>query len=583
MRSFPPLFHYQSHEPPLATELLQLGVRASNPHLMLLVAGVLALTRIDVLPLARLAGWLALVGSAALLGQWVKGRSLRHGSRVLGRDELRREEWLGMAYALAIGAAWGCSGLLLVPGAPEENVIVTMTFVGVATISGGSTYFSLGRMLGASLAALLFFLPPVVTAFPEQWPRVAFVVSLFVLTVVGGARKRSRLVVANLQLRNEREALVERARAEADRAHQANREKSAFLAAASHDLRQPLHAMMLTSHALSLHTPPGEGLQMVERILDAGRALSQQFDYLMDLSRLESGEYRLRPTVFPLARLLQQAVAAHRQVAEDKGLRLRLRLDRRLQAVALQTDAGLLARIVDNLLDNALKFSDSGAAVLLVARLSGGRVLLGVHDQGIGIAAGQQEQIFLPYVQLDNPTRDAGRGIGLGLSIVHSAAALLGAQLSLRSRPGQGSHFVLALPATLQRELPPPVVAGPAVSPAVLRGKHLLLVEDDARVAAALGIWLQNWGLRLTHYADPRLVPEQLQPELILCDVRLPGDRDGIRWLTEWLGQWPEARGLLLSGELTAAQRAEQEGLMMLPKPVDPEVLLRALAGMAQA
>ena len=225
--------------------------------------------------------------------------------------------------------------------------------------------------------------------------------------------------------------------------------------------------------------------------------------------------------------------------------------------------------------------SGTGRGVLLSLRERRGDLWVAVHDQGVGIAPEQLEQVFQPYVQLDNPTRDRSRGVGLGLSIVQGAARLIGAELRLRSQPGRGSVFALRLPGELVRgqisQVPEPL----PMSSELLRGKRLLLVEDDDLVAEALRPWLDSWGLQHVRYAEPAQVPADLAPDLIVCDVRLPGGRDGIAWLTEWLARWPEARGLLMSGELTAAQRAEQEGLMMLAKPADPATLLSALIGMS--
>lgn len=213
---------------------------------------------------------------------------------------------------------------------------------------------------------------------------------------------------------------------------------------------------------------------------------------------------------------------------------------------------------------------------------------MSVYDQGIGIAPEQQQQIFKPYIQLNNPNRDREKGIGLGLSIVNEAANLLGASLKLFSVVDRGSHFQLCLSQpnlTVSRTINqarPSLPQRQYANVTNLQGRRLLLVEDDPMAASALITWAQSWGLVVTHHTHPQTVTQNEAPDLILCDIRLPSDRDGIDHLTDWLVDWPDARGLLLSGELLAEthQRAEQEGLLLLSKPVDPDMLLQTLSGL---
>ncbi|MGH8505262.1 MAG: ATP-binding response regulator, partial [Stenotrophobium sp.] len=496
--------------------------------------------------------------------------------------ELRRAQRIVVFYSLAVGLFWGSSsGLLMVPDQVRQNMIVVIVYLGFCAGASSIAMFGRAHLLVGGLSSLIVFLPPLRKMFPDEWWWLAPVIVLYGFSLLRGAVDRHRIIVANLMLRDEKHALLEQQRIETERANKANHEKSAFLAAASHDLRQPLHALMLTSHALSLRTPEGENRLLVQRIVEAGRALSYQFDHLMDLSRLESGTYRLNASVFSLPSLLQRLLATHRQVADHKRIDLRLRIDRRLQKTGLHTDIALLSRALDNLIDNAIKFSSGGGRVLITARMHKQHIRLGIHDQGIGIPLDQQEPIFRPYVQLNNPTRELSQGIGLGLSIVREATALLGSRLTLRSRPGHGSSFVLSLDRGLSCQVPQIASRNAPMPHGQLRSKKLLLVEDDVMAAGALINWAQNWGLRVEHYMDPRKVPASAKPDLILSDIRLPGERDGIQWLVEWLALWPRTRGLLLSGEISTEihQRAEAEGLLLLSKPADPELLLQTLIG----
>ncbi|WP_162932640.1 ATP-binding response regulator [Solimonas sp. K1W22B-7] len=580
------LFNYQAYSPQLATELLALGWGSLRPWLSPLAVGVVAALCWAVVDHSLLLSWLAFSAVNGALGLLLRRRYQQIS--VMALQELRIGEWLALLHGgVLLGAIWGALGLLLVPGLANHNLMIVMIYMAVSVSAASIASFGLAHVLSASAVSLGLLLPPLHHTFPGHWGQLAVMFLFFHATIIQAVLVRHHGNARNLMLEQEKDRLLEQQRSAAESAQRANREKSAFLAAASHDLRQPLHALMLTSHALRMRVPEGESRDLVDRVLEAGQALSDQFNGLMDLSKLEGGAYRLNQQPTPLMELLPRAIASHRQIAEHKGLRLRLKVDRRLQRRALDTDPTLLGRAIHNLLDNAIKFSPAGRGVLLSARLRRGGVELAVQDQGIGIAAAEVGQVFKPYVQLHNPTRDRSQGIGLGLSIVQEAANLLGARLRLHSQPGRGSRFSLDLPEAALIALPARGATAAPVADAApvlrLRDRHLLLVEDDPMAAAALQTWAGDWGLRISHRSNPADVEEALQPDLILCDVRLPGERDGIDWLTDWLAQWPEARGLLLSGELAAEthQRAEQEGLLLLTKPVPPDLLLRTLAGMA--
>lgn len=572
----------QTYPHPLAVELLSTGARNIKPYLALIIALALALHSLGQVATPVIAYWLTGAVSLFFIGNWFRWRYRNLGA-TSSREELQRAEVIVILYSMAVGLLWGSSSeLLMVQGHVRQNMIVVIVYLGFCAGASSMAMFGRAHLLLGGLCSTVVFLPPLRKMFPDDWWWLTPVIVLYGFSLIRGAIDRHQIIVSNLLLRDEKQVLLEQQRFETERANKANHEKSAFLAAASHDLRQPLHALMLTSHALSLRTPEGDSQVLVQRIVEAGRALSYQFNHLMDLSRLESGKYRLNTSLQSLSLLLQQVIASHRQVADHKQIDIRLRVDRRVQQTGLQTDAALLGRALDNLVDNAIKFSSVGGRVLIAVRLKDSRIRFGVHDRGIGIALDQQQTIFKPYVQLNNPTREISHGIGLGLSIVREAAALLKGQLTLQSKPGHGSHFSLSLDRAICCPMQQAAPKNTTLPLERLRGKKLLLVEDDAMAANALGNWAQNWGMHVEHYLDPREVPASARPDLILSDIRLPGERDGIQWLVEWLAQWPKSRGLLLSGEISPEtdQRAEAEGLLLLSKPADPELLLQTLISM---
>jgi signal transduction histidine kinase len=572
--------------------LLQVGVSHLRPGLSWLLAVLLAFSYNDG-PLPEAARWwLAAASFSALAGfafRHVWGRRL---ATPQPPEVLRHAEWWGIAYGSSVSLAWGCSSLLMQHG-QDSNLLIAMVYFGVCAGAATLSVMGVAHMAISSVLAFVAFSWGMPEAYPSHWAYFSLMLMLYHLVVFNSARQRLNMVADNLQLMQRQEQLLAEQQRETERANQANRDKSAFLAAASHDLRQPVHAIMLLSHALNTRPMDDEARALVQQVMGAGKALSDQFNGLMELSRLEGGHHPVQAQPVALHRWLQQRKQAWVDTALAREVGLCLRMGQGLHGVWVHTDPGLLQRVLDNLLDNAIKFSPRGGRVLITARQVQGRITLGVHDQGCGIPAEQHQQVFLPHVQLANPTRDRAQGIGLGLSIVQQAAAVLQARVTLHSRSGQGSHFRVSLPAdallaptahvaaSLQIGAPAP---RPAEAARSLLGKRLLLVEDDPMVAQALLPWAQALGMQVRHARHPDDVQGLADVDLVLCDIRLPGARDGITCLTQWLDEWPDAAGLLVSAESDpeVLDRAEQEGLLLLPKPVDPDLLLHTLTGLCR-
>ncbi len=587
-------FNHQRHDPALQQALLRVGVDHLRPALAWLLALLLGVSYAEqgVPPAAW--WWMGAASASALAGFAYRRHWRPRLAGPMTQAELRRAEYWGIAYGTSLAAVWGCSSLLMQPG-QDGNLLIAMVYFGVC--AGAATLSVMGQahMAIGSAAAYVCFAVGMPRAYPTHWLWFDGMLLLYHLIVVNGARERLAIVVNNLTLLRQQDQLLADQQKETARANQANLDKSAFLAAASHDLRQPVHAILLLGHALASRPLDATAQGLVSQVVNAGKALSDQFNGLMELSRLEGGHHTVHAQTTPLLPWMRQRHQAWQTTAQARGIDLRLRVQQRLHTAQVHADTTLLQRVVDNLLDNAIKFSGSGSRVLLSARLQRGHLRLSVLDQGCGIPTESHEQVFLPHVQLSNPTRDRSRGIGLGLSIVRQAVSLLQGELRLSSQPGRGSHFTLTLPALAwpqpaSGQAPPTPMGLQALPPThadgvgALQGKRLLLVEDDPMVAQALLQWAQARGLVARHVADPAEVDGLADTDLVLCDIRLPGERDGIDCLAQWLADWPDAAGLLVSAESTPAtlERAEAEGLILLPKPVDPDLLQHTLIGLCR-
>lgn len=392
---------------------------------------------------------------------------------------------------------------------------------------------------------------------------------------------RVTLAICTLRDVGERKAMelaLQRAKEEAD---EANRAKSKFLAAASHDLRQPMQSMFLFTGILhrSIRDEQGQrGLEMLERGLDTLKGL---LDSLLDVSRLDAGAVDPRVEAFALNGLLDEITTSYAPILESKKLLFRIVQDR---AVTVRSDRVLLGRMVRNLLENAVKYTERGA-VQIAVRAQENRVRIEVSDTGIGIAPDQLTRIFAEFHQIDNPERDRARGLGLGLAIVQRLSAILDHPVEVKSQPGRGSVFAITVPlaATEAAPAPPPMTASPFTGGA--EAARALLVDDDAIVLLGLRDMFREWGYEVriagsTDEAVAKIEADGRMPDVMLVDYRLREGRVGteavvrVRALAGW-----DIPAMILTGEAgpECEMDAAAHGLEIVRKPVTPRQLRRVL------
>ncbi len=370
-----------------------------------------------------------------------------------------------------------------------------------------------------------------------------------------------------------------------DWAEQANRGKTGFLAAASHDLRQPIHALGLYLDTLRHRPLEPAAREIVDRMDGSVAALDSLLNALLDISRIDAGALVPRPRAFDLGALLHRLADEFAPEAAARALRFSARVGGKASAV-VWSDPMLVERVLRNLLANAVKYTKSGG-VLVTCRPRGvgsasPQWRVEVWDTGPGIAAEERERVFEEFYQAGNPERDRRGGLGLGLSIVRRLAQLLRLPLALHSRLGHGTRIVLDLPATDEAIEPLPV----AEAELPLEGLAVAVIEDDAEVRGAMRTLLLGWGCRVFDGADADEVMagalgEGHAPAAVVADLRLRGGRDGrveIARLREAFGG--ELPALLVSGD-SAPERVrlmENSGLPWLAKPVSAARLRSWLA-----
>ncbi|TPQ29828.1 ATP-binding protein [Methylomonas koyamae] len=376
-----------------------------------------------------------------------------------------------------------------------------------------------------------------------------------------------------------REQALEKAKREAE---QANAAKTRFLASASHDLRQPIHALGLFFAELSDRVAAPETQGLLAQIDDSIAAINSMLNALLDVSKLDAGVVKPAIEPFALDDLFQRLQSEFQPIAAENRNQLKIRH----APLLVNTDPAMLERMLRNLIGNALRHTGHGR-VLVAARRRCGSAEIQVIDTGPGIPDNQLDEIFVEFHQLHNPARDRRQGLGLGLAIVKRLAKLLNHKIRVKSRLGHGSCFCLTLPLVAEAAITLP---GPepqnAVSPLhLLEDRRLLVIDDDVAVRDGMRGLLSRWGCRVFAAADlyqalAEIDDHQLRPELAIVDYRLPGDLSGIEVARELRRRLAYPLPILIVTGDTGPERlreADASGFPLLHKPVQPAKLRSTL------
>jgi signal transduction histidine kinase len=481
------------------------------------------------------------------------------------------------------GVLWSSTlWLFFSPEAPEQQIVLMSLLVSVCGVAAALTSMHLPSyytFLGATLL-------PVIARYIWEGSRhdllVAFIVSVLMIALWRVGKNFNALIERALRSRYANEVLSRRLESQnvelseaRDRADQASRAKSQFFAAASHDLRQPLHAMGLFAAALSAKAHEPEVANLVTSISSSVEALEGLFNELLDISKIDAGKVKPEITDVSVSALFDRLRMDFEPEAFDRGLAFRIRS----RAAWVRSDPVLLERILRNLISNAMRYTPAGG-VLVSTRVRRNGLRFEVWDTGMGIAPDDQSRIFEEFVQLANAERDRRKGLGLGLSIVQRLSALLGHPVSLASRPGRGTVFRIDVP--MGRA---PVVRATAVraerSQADLGGRCILVIDDEASIVNGMAALLGSWGAQTLiaskHEEAMNSVTERgAPPDLIIADYQL---RDGevgpdvVAAVRRHFGV--DIPAILVTGSATPErlEEAKDLGHHLLLKPVMPAKL----------
>ena len=540
-----------------------------------------------------LVGWWALMMVMALglstLRKYLR-RQWQDPEHVPQELELRRWERMLAVSALINGLCWTVSLLVTWEvAALDLRLFVYLVLAGV--LASGTTFLApVPWVFGGFFVGL--YIPMLLASLGYLGARGTYLFPLLLLygaVVLRHAWGGWRFFQEQVTHERERHVLAERYRRAKVEAENALAEKSWFLAAASHDLRQPLHALGLTLEAARQRNANAEVAGLLDEVQTCSRDLNAMFNDLLDLSRLEDGGLVPHPQRVSIAHLFAEAQRVFAKDAERKGLRFSVCLPRH-RHVVVEMDQVLLKQMIFNLLQNAFRYTDSGG-VLLSLRRRRHRWVIQVWDTGAGIAQAELSQIFSPhYRAVANPEGQAGRGQsrptslrsrGLGLSVVAKAAQCMEVQYGVESRQGAGSCFWLCLPDQATQVAEPPYVVPVdcmlAEAGTLLKGRCLLIDPDEAHRRRVHAL-LQTWGLEVHSLAGAQESGlrelGEWSPAFVLC-----ADLAALQLLQQ---QYPQAGGALISGDARELELAQDEGYLALPLPLQVASLQAVLRSAVQ-
>ncbi|XSC48279.1 MASE1 domain-containing protein [Bradyrhizobium sp. RDT10] len=445
---------------------------------------------------------------------------------------------------------------------PRDTATVALVLAGITiwgTLTGGGPFTT--EDLNVSFLLLLMFL-------------ISITVPSLLLSADVEVRKKGEESLRRAQIELERK-VAERTQ-ELERANAA---KSRFLAMASHDLRQPLHALGLFVAQLRTPLKSGERTKTIEQIDATRKEMDEMFNSLLDISRLDAGILTPKITEFPIARLLQKIETTFDQATREKGLHLRVRRS----DAWVRSDAMLLERILLNLASNAVRYTLRGG-IVVGCRRRGEMLRIEVWDSGPGIPEDQKQNIFGEFFQLAAPERYRYGGLGLGLAIVDRLRLLLNHQIDLASTVGRGSRFAILVPMADECVTSTEPVDSPHPAAFAVEGKVILVIADAPIVQEGTGGLLGKWGYSvLTTGSDEaaliRLAERQQRPDLIISDYHLASGKTGIRAIEQIDAAFGSSiPAILISGDTAPEplRDAKDRGYILLHKPVDP-MRLRAV------
>ena len=489
---------------------------------------------------------------------------------------------------------WGALGALLWGALPPQWHLLILT--GLIVFAFTAVFFSThdsGVAVATTFPILLILLVRLLFDGSEGTGTIALILSLSMLTCLAVGKLIEAKLLDGERLRRRNEQLlkdlaeeVEKVKLAKEAAEHANRQKSEFIAAASHDLRQPLHSLTLLSGLISAELQGQTSQSTADKINASVSALRIIFEQLFDIARVDANKLPHRPQVCTVQDIVGSLDHEFAALCQDKGLGWQCLMDRQNKGPWVQADPLFVQRILRNLLENALRYTPQGRLGLRV-RHRGRHVAIQVWDSGIGIARADRQRIFEDYTQLHNAGRQLQEGLGLGLGLVRRLIQAGSYGLVLRSKVGRGTCFNLLLPTA-----PEPARTARESTATAHPPSHeanigcALLIEDavDVRETMALVIRQGGWQCfdgATASEAVSALAKADAWPDLVISDYRLSDQSNGMEAIAAIRHDFGLALpALLVTGDMdnSLAERAANAHIRLLRKPLSPDEMLAAMA-----
>ncbi|MEZ5999470.1 ATP-binding protein [Hyphomonas sp.] len=519
--------------------------------------------------------WVVWMSVFGLVQAYVCFRGAAHADA--GGGEVARYAAAFDTTAILLAMGWGWLAFMLLPAEDTE----LRTFIGFiisgGVLTGTGTHNMRYPMLVITLSIIM--LAQAARAFldnPEGQRLVAAgMLVVFLLLMLGLGWVLRGFTWQGFVLQWEKMQLAEELEAAKAEAENANEAKSRFLAQASHDLRQPIHAMGLLLASQSDAQLPAETRQVFDRLKQSVDILSKLFTSLLDITLLDTQQIQPSFNAFSLSELIDNIVAEFAPAAKAAGCTLRAEASE----TVIESDPLIVRRILQNLVSNAIRHGE-GTDILVTTETTGNTISLLVRDWGPGIEAEEQARMFEAFERGGDVT-DASNGVGLGLAIVRRLAELAGARVSVASKAGEGATFRVSMFTTADHIDPAVATAEPLATEPVSQTGTALIVDDDHATLEATGALLASWGwdvdLRTTLSAED--MESLVRPDLIICDYDLRRSQTGLQIIQTLQDRLDRIPALIMTGSSSPETTAHirEAGLLVLLKPVRPAQLRSAL------